>query len=53
MDRQTNIKKVIETQREKLDRMAAEQTDDLTGLLDEARRMDRMIEAYEDQKRNL
>lgn len=44
-----NIKKAIEAQREKLDRMA-KQTDDLTRLLEEARKMDRLIEKYEDQK---
>ncbi|HBN57045.1 MAG TPA: hypothetical protein DD414_09745 [Lachnospiraceae bacterium] len=43
-----NIKKAIEAQRERLDRMA-KHTDDLNKLLEESRKMDRLIEKYEDQ----
>ncbi len=49
MNRQTNIKRAIEAQRIKLDRMAG-QTEDLTTLLDEAQKMDRLIEVYETRK---
>ena len=49
MNRQTNIKRAIEEQRIKLDRMAG-QTEDLTTLLDEAQKMDRLIEVYETRK---
>lgn len=41
-----DIKTTIEAQRERLDCMAV-QTDDLTKLLDESQRMDRLIEIYE------
>lgn len=44
-----NIKTAIETQRRKLDWMAL-WTDDLTEILDEAQKMDRMIEMYEDRQ---
>lgn len=42
-----NIKEAIEEQRKKLDHMA-ENAENLTELLEEARRMDSLIEAYED-----
>lgn len=45
-----NVQKAIESQRERLDRMAG-RAEDLTELLDEARKMDRLIEAYEDRKK--
>lgn len=41
-----NIKTIIEVQRARLDFLAG-QTDDLTQLLDEAQKMDRLIEIYE------
>lgn len=44
-----NIKKAIEVQRTRIDRMA-KRTDDLTKLLYEARKMDRLVEAYESGK---
>ena len=44
-----NIKTAIEAQREKLDRMSL-QANDLTQLLGEAQKMDRMIEIYEDRQ---
>lgn len=48
MKRKMNIKEAIEEQRKKLDHMA-EGAKDLTGLLEEARKMDSLIEAYEEQ----
>ena len=44
-----NIKKAIEVQRTRIDRMA-KRADDLTKLLYEARKMDRLVEAYESRK---
>lgn len=49
MNRQTNIKRAIEAQRRKLDRMAG-QAEDLTMLLEEAHRMDRLIGLYETRR---
>lgn len=46
MNRKRNIKKAIETQRKRLDRMAG-QRENLTMLLDEAKRMDWLIGVYE------
>lgn len=43
-----NIKKAIEEQRKRLDQMA-ESAENLTELLPEARKMDLLIEAYEEQ----
>lgn len=50
MARQMNIQKAMESQREKLDRMAG-RAENLTELLEEARKMDRLIEAYENRKK--
>lgn len=44
-----DIRKVIEAHRRKLDRMVKETTD-LTELLEEARKMDRLFEIYEARK---
>lgn len=44
-----NVKKAIEEQRRKLDQMA-EKAENLTDLLEEARKMDRLIEAYENEQ---
>jgi len=44
-----NIKRAIEAQRKRLDRMAG-QTRDLSMLLDEARKMDWLIELYENRR---
>lgn len=44
-----NIQKAIESQRERLDRMAGH-AKDLTELLEEARKMDRLIEVYENRR---
>ncbi len=44
-----NIKTAIESQRRKLDCMAL-WTDDLTKVVDEAQKIDRMIEIYEDRQ---
>ncbi len=44
-----DIRKVIEAHRRKLDLMAKEATD-LTELLEEARKMDRLFEVYEARK---
>lgn len=49
MNKQTNIKRAIEAQRKRLDRMTR-QTRDLTTLLDEAQKMDWLIEVYETRK---
>ena len=49
MDGQMNIKTAIEGQRRTLDCMAF-WTDDLTKLLVEAQKMDRMIEIYESRQ---
>ena len=49
MNRQMNIEKTIEAQRERLDQMA-EKTDDLTELLEEAQRMDWLIGIYETRR---
>ena len=49
MDGQMNIKTAMEGQRRKLDGMAF-WTDDLTKLLVEAQKMDRMIEIYESRQ---
>ena len=49
MDGQMNIKTAIDGQRRKLDCMAF-WTDDLTKLLVEAQKMDRMIEIYESRQ---
>lgn len=49
MNRQRSIKRAIETQRRKLDRMAG-QMENLTMLLDEAKRMDWLIGVYETRK---
>lgn len=49
MNRQMNIRRSIEVQRRKLDRMAG-QTKDLTKLLEEAERMDWLIGIYESRK---
>ena len=49
MDGQMNIKTAIESQRRKLDCMAL-WTDDLTKVVDEAQKIDRMIEIYEDRQ---
>lgn len=43
-----NIKEKIEEQRKKLDHMA-EHAENLTELLEEARKMDSLIESYENQ----
>ncbi len=44
-----NVKKAIEEQRRKLDQMA-ERAENLTDLLEEGRKMDRLIEAYENEQ---
>lgn len=44
-----NIKKAIEAQRIRIDRMA-KRSDDLTKLLHEAKEMDRLVAAYESEK---
>ncbi len=49
MNGQMNIKRAIEAQRKRLDRMAG-QTRDLSMLLDEARKMDWLIELYENRR---
>lgn len=49
MNRKRNIKKAIETQRKRLDRMAG-QRENLTMLLDEAKRMDWLIGVYETRR---
>lgn len=46
-----NIRTAIEEQREKMDRMAL-QANDLTQLLRETQKMDRMIEVYENRQAN-
>lgn len=48
MNPRMNIKKMIEEQRKKLEHMA-EHTENLTELLEEARKMDSLIEAYENR----
>ena len=49
MNRKRNIKRAIETQRKKLDRMAG-QRENLIMLLDEAKRMDWLIGVYETRR---
>lgn len=49
MNGQKNIKRAIERQRSKLDRMAG-QTEDLTMIVEEAGKMDRLIEIYESRR---
>ena len=49
MNRQMNIKKTIEAQRERMDKMS-ERTDNLTELLEEAQRMDWLIGIYETKR---
>jgi len=49
MKNQTEIKDEIERQRKKLDHLAKTEQD-LTKLLGEARKMDLLVETYEDQK---
>lgn len=49
MKTQMEIKKQIEAQRQVLDEKA-QQTEDLTELLEDARKMDCLIEKYEDEK---
>lgn len=44
-----DIKKVIEAHRKRLDRMARE-SDNLSELLEEAKKMDRLFEIYETKK---
>ena len=44
-----NIKKTIEAQRERMDKMS-ERTDNLTELLEEAQRMDWLIGIYETKR---
>lgn len=49
LNRQMNIKKTIEAQRERMDKMS-ERTDNLTELLEEAQRMDWLIGIYETKR---
>lgn len=51
MEEQKRIKAAIEKQREKLDHMAM-QGRDLVELLEEGRKMDRLVEAYEETLTN-
>lgn len=44
-----DIKRAIEVQRRRLNRMA-EQTENLTALLDEAQKMDRLLDIYETRR---
>ncbi len=48
MDSQMDIRKEIEEQRKRLDSLA-DQMEDLVGLLEEARKMDLLVEEYEAQ----
>ena len=47
-----NIKKAIEVQRTRIDRMA-KRSENLIKLLYEAQKMDRLVEAYESRKTNM
>lgn len=47
-----NIKKAIEVQRTRIDRMA-KRSENLIKLLYEAQKMDRLVEAYESRKTSM
>lgn len=51
MEEQKRIKAAIEKQRKKLDHMAI-RVRDLTELLEEGQKMDRLVEAYEETVTN-
>jgi len=50
MKEQKSIKRAIETQRKKLDDLA-ERRQDLTELLVEAQKLDRLVEVYEAERK--